>query len=103
MNPPFGTKYQDKLADNENSKFGIDMQFLKLAARMSSKTIYSLNKTVTRDYILKFSSKLGLKMEVISELRYNIPKVEKPNKKIRSTKPKPEIDIEVDFLRFELI
>jgi predicted RNA methylase len=60
MNPPFGTKYQDKQADNENSKFGIDMQFL---------------------YILKFSSKLGLKMEVISELRYNIPKVEKLNQK----------------------
>jgi predicted RNA methylase len=103
MNPPFGTKYQDKLANTENSKFGIDMQFLKLAAKISSNTIYSLNKTVTRDYIQKFSSKLGLKMQVVSELRYNIPKVEKSNKKSHNSKPKSDIDIEVDFLRFEFI
>ncbi len=103
MNPPFGTKFQDKLSNSEDSKFGIDMQFLKLASRLSTNSIYSLNKTVTRDYIRKFSAKLGLSMEVISELRYNIPKVEKSGKKTVTSKAKPEVDIEVDFLRFEFI
>ena len=124
MNPPFGTKFQSntifekdisQLSDTANnndkkliknliadSTLGIDMQFLKLASKIANRSIYSLNKTCTRDFIRKFSSNLGLKMEVISELKYNIPKVEHENTKSRSkTKlQKPDKDIEVDFLRF---
>lgn len=130
MNPPFGTKYQSNElfekeiknttatglsitnADRElinnltvDSTLGIDMQFLKLASKLAQTSIYSLNKTCTREFIKKFSSNLGLKMEVISELRYNIPKVEQQQKqhsKVNKNSKivKPDKDIEVDFLRF---
>jgi rRNA N6-adenosine-methyltransferase METTL5 len=124
MNPPFGTKYQSNaifekelvLKEQTNinkdlirnfsidSTLGIDMQFLKLASKIAKRSIYSLNKTCTRDFIKKFSSNLNLKMEVICELKYNIPKVGQNNKsrmKVKTTKP--EKDIEVDFLRFSFI
>jgi predicted RNA methylase len=118
MNPPFGTKYQSngifekdivKTTDKDtiksltvDSTLGIDMQFLKLASKMAKKSIYSLNKTCTRDFIRKFSLNLGLKMEVISELRYNIPKVENRSKIQQKTKTKDK-DIEVDFIRFSFL
>ena len=122
MNPPFGTKFQSnsifekeisQIEDNKDliraltvdSALGVDMQFLKLASKIAKRTIYSLNKTCTRDFIRKFSSKLNLKMEVICELKYNIPKVEQNNNKSHAKVKiaKPEKDIEVDFLRFTFI
>lgn len=122
MNPPFGTKYQsNQIFEKEvkqtidenaneitnafalNSTLGIDMQFLKLASKLTRNSIYSLNKSCTRDFIRKFSASLGLNMEILSELRYNIPKVEPQNVKSRSktnNTKKPDKDIEVDFIRF---
>lgn len=85
MNPPFGTK--------KNS--GIDMKFLEIALKLAKKTVYSLHKTSTRNYVLKKGRDYGANGKVIAELRYDIPNVFKFHKK-------SSVDIQVDFIRFSL-
>ncbi|XP_043495308.1 rRNA N6-adenosine-methyltransferase METTL5 [Polistes fuscatus] len=85
MNPPFGTK--------KNS--GTDIKFLEVAIKAASNTVYSLHKTSTRDYILSKATQLGAKGTVIAELRYDLPRIYKFHKK-------DSVDIQVDFIRFEL-
>jgi len=100
MNPPFGTKdYKPKANDESGlSSLGIDMKFLKLASLLSSGSIYSIHKTVSRDFIERKAKKWGLRMEVVSELKYNIPKIENRNRKLE--KEAPLKDVYVDFIRF---
>ncbi|XP_058479339.1 rRNA N6-adenosine-methyltransferase METTL5 isoform X2 [Solea solea] len=83
MNPPFGTKHNQ----------GMDMKFLKAALTMAKTAVYSLHKTSTREHIQKKASDWGVKMEVIAELRYDLPASYKFHKK-------KSVDIQVDFLRF---
>ncbi|XP_029385888.1 rRNA N(6)-adenosine-methyltransferase METTL5 [Echeneis naucrates] len=83
MNPPFGTKHNQ----------GMDMKFLKAALTMAETAVYSLHKTSTRDHIQKKAKDWGAKMEVIAELRYDLPASYKFHKK-------KSVDIQVDFLRF---
>lgn len=85
MNPPFGTKHNA----------GIDMKFLEIGTKLARKAVYSLHKTSTRNYVLKKGIQLGTKAKVIAELRYDLPHVYKFHKKA-------SVDIEVDFIRFEL-
>ena len=65
---------------------------------LSSNAIYSLHKTTTRNFLKTKSAQLGLEMEVVNELRYNIPKVDNRNKNLHKTAA--EKDIFVDFIRF---
>ena len=90
MNPPFGTKNN-----------GIDLLFLRLATSLATGAIYSLHKTSTRKFLQAKTESWGLKMEVVRELRYNIPKVDNRNKNLY--KSAPEKDIWVDFLRFTFV
>lgn len=83
MNPPFGTKTK-----------GIDIEFLKIALKLSSGTVYSLHKTSTRDYIIKKANSWGVKADVLAELNFDLPATYKFHKKSC-------VDIEVDFIRFE--
>ncbi|XP_077175884.1 rRNA N(6)-adenosine-methyltransferase METTL5 [Paroedura picta] len=83
MNPPFGTKHNK----------GMDMAFLKTALRMARTAVYSLHKTSTRQHIQKKADDWKVKMDVLAELRYDLPASYKFHKK-RS------VDIEVDFIRF---
>ncbi|XP_066543538.1 rRNA N(6)-adenosine-methyltransferase METTL5 [Amia ocellicauda] len=83
MNPPFGTKHNK----------GMDMHFLKTALNMASNAVYSLHKTSTREHIQKKASDWKVKMEVLAELRYDLPATYKFHKK-------KSVDIEVDFIRF---
>ncbi|XP_043462515.1 rRNA N6-adenosine-methyltransferase METTL5 [Leptopilina heterotoma] len=85
MNPPFGTKHNA----------GIDMKFLEIGTKLARKAVYSLHKRSTRNYVLKKGIQLGTKAKVIAELRYDLPQVYKFHKKA-------SVDIEVDFIRFEL-
>lgn len=85
MNPPFGTK--------QNA--GMDMKFLMAAINVSRGTVYSLHKTSTRDFIRKKMSEVGIKAEVIAELRYNLDSTYKFHKKA-------SVDIEVDCWRIEV-
>ncbi|XP_020507157.1 rRNA N6-adenosine-methyltransferase METTL5 isoform X1 [Labrus bergylta] len=83
MNPPFGTKHN----------LGMDMKFLRAALTMAKTAVYSLHKTSTREHIQKKAHDWGVKMEVIAELRYDLPASYKFHKK-------KSVDIQVDFLRF---
>ncbi|KAG5283662.1 hypothetical protein AALO_G00044570 [Alosa alosa] len=85
MNPPFGTKHNQ----------GIDMKFLKTAITMAKTAVYSLHKTATREHIQKKANDWNVKMEVIAELRYDLPASYKFHKK-------KSVDIQVDFIRFSL-
>jgi predicted RNA methylase len=103
MNPPFGTKNQKISPSTSNAaestkQLGVDLIFLKMASKLSTNAIYSIHKSVTRNYIKNLSKSWNLSMEVVSELRYNIPKVESRNKRLIASAP--EKDIEVDLLRF---
>ncbi len=83
MNPPFGTKHNK----------GIDMIFLKLALYMAQGAVYSLHKTSTRGHIEKKAAEWGFKMEVVAELKFDLPATYKFHKQ-------KSVDIEVDFIRF---
>ncbi|XP_047357496.1 rRNA N6-adenosine-methyltransferase Mettl5 [Vespa velutina] len=85
MNPPFGTK----------KNAGTDIKFLEIAIKAASSAVYSLHKTSTRDYVLSKATQLGAKGTVIAELRYDLPRIYKFHKK-------NSVDIQVDFIRFEL-
>ncbi|KAJ8342328.1 hypothetical protein SKAU_G00322560 [Synaphobranchus kaupii] len=85
MNPPFGTKHNK----------GMDMQFLKTALNMTRTSVYSLHKTATREHIQKKASDWKVKMEVVAELRYDLPASYKFHKK-------KSVDIAVDLMRFSI-
>ncbi|XP_068101678.1 rRNA N6-adenosine-methyltransferase METTL5 [Hyperolius riggenbachi] len=85
MNPPFGTKHNK----------GMDMLFLRAALQMARTSVYSLHKTSTREHIQKKAAEWKVKMDVVAELRYDLPASYKFHKK-------KSVDIEVDFIRFAL-
>ncbi|KZC12793.1 PREDICTED: methyltransferase-like protein 5 [Dufourea novaeangliae] len=85
MNPPFGTKHNS----------GIDMKFLEISMKLASRAVYSLHKTSTRNYILQKAAQFDAKGKIIAELRYDLPKAYKFHKKT-------SVDVQVDFIRFEL-
>jgi predicted RNA methylase len=83
MNPPFGTKHNK----------GIDMEFVRTGLRLAKTAVYSLHKTSTRDHIVKKAKEWGVKMQVVAQLRYDLPASYKHHKKA-------SVDIDVDFIRF---
>lgn len=86
MNPPFGTRQK-----------GADMDFLRVAFRVSRHSIYSLHKSSTREHIKKVATKeLGARSAaVVAQLRYDLP----ATYAFHRQKSK---DIEVDLWRFEV-
>ncbi|NXJ52533.1 METL5 protein, partial [Spizaetus tyrannus] len=86
MNPPFGTKHNK----------GMDMIFLKTALQMAKTAVYSLHKTSTRPHIQKKADEWEVKMEVIAELRYDLPASYKFHKK-KSVSIKPNITEKMPF------
>lgn len=84
MNPPFGTK---------NNK-GIDMFFLQQAVNVAQDVVYSLHKTSTRDYVIKKAEEWNCNVEVVAELKYDLPKTYRFHKK-------QSLDVYVDFVRCE--
>jgi rRNA N6-adenosine-methyltransferase METTL5 len=84
MNPPFGTR-----------NTGIDTAFIE-KAMLYSNVIYSLHKSSTRAHFFRLAESRGYKIEVVAEMKYDIPKTFKYHKE----KSK---DVAVDLLRFEKI
>ena len=84
MNPPFGTRNK-----------GIDVRFIEQAIALRPRAIYSLHKSSTRKFLISKAAEWGLHVEVIAELRFDIPKMYKHHKQKIA-------DVEVDFIRFEL-
>lgn len=93
MNPPFGTKHNR----------GLDLAFVKAGLALIDKrkscheaAVYSLHKTATREHIIKKAqSEWKVKVEVLAQLRYDLPASYKHHKK-------SSVDIDVDLLRFSM-
>ncbi|KAK8736280.1 hypothetical protein OTU49_004910 [Cherax quadricarinatus] len=83
LNPPFGTKQNQ----------GTDLEFLRVALSLSRSAVYSLHKSATRAHVTKKAADWGVKVQVLAQLRYNLPSTYKFHKK-------KSVDIEVDFIRF---
>jgi hypothetical protein len=82
-NPPFGTK------NNE----GIDVQFLKTAIRLARQAVYSFHKTSTRTYMIKLiRESWGLDVEVVAQMKFDIPNMYKFHKE-------KSVDVVVDLIR----
>jgi putative methylase len=61
MNPPFGTK-----------KEHADREFLKKAME-TGEVIYSIHKTATRDYVIKYIHSMERKVDTLLQMRLEIP------------------------------
>ncbi|KAL4517990.1 hypothetical protein Ndes2526A_g02356 [Nannochloris sp. 'desiccata'] len=86
MNPPFGTRIK-----------GADMEFLRVAFKISRHSVYSLHKSSTREHIGKIAIRdlKAKSAEVLAQLRYDLPATYKFHKQ-------KSRDIEVDLWRFEV-
>ncbi|KAJ4952290.1 hypothetical protein NE237_029122 [Protea cynaroides] len=84
MNPPFGTR-----------KKGADMDFLFMALKVASQSVYSLHKTTTREHVKRTALRdfEARSAEVLCELWFDVPQLYKFHKK-------KEVDIAVDLWRF---
>lgn len=83
-NPPFGTKKGNK---------GTDMLFLRQAAQLAGRAVYSFHKTATRAHIQKVAASWGLKAEPLAEMVFDLPKMYKAHRQA-------SVDIRVDLWRF---
>mmetsp|Transcript_4035 Transcript_4035/g.11497 ORF Transcript_4035/g.11497 Transcript_4035/m.11497 type:complete len:306 (-) Transcript_4035:37-954(-) len=83
-NPPFGTK--------QNA--GIDVTFLRAATRMARRSVYSFHKSSTRPYLVKKIKEWGYDVEVVAQMRYDIPKMYQFH-------TKDSVDVEVDLVRVD--
>jgi len=85
-NPPFGTK----------NNAGVDITFLRAATRLARRAVYSFHKSSTRDYLVKTVRGWGYEVEVVAQMKFDIPKMYKFHKK-------DNVDVEVDLIRVILI
>ena len=83
MNPPFGTM--------EDST-GIDAVFVRKALE-SAKIVYSMHKSSTREFWKKKAVELGVQVNVLTEVKFNIEQT------FRFHKYK-SVDIQVDLIQF---
>ncbi|CAB9529119.1 methyltransferase like 5 [Seminavis robusta] len=85
-NPPFGTKHNA----------GMDLQFLQTAIRLARRAVYSFHKTSTRPFLVKTCQSWGLQVQVVAEMKFDIPQMYKFHKQ-------KSMDVQVDLLRIEII
>eukprot|EP00299_Pterocystis_sp_00344_P011123 c5134_g1_i1.p1 GENE.c5134_g1_i1~~c5134_g1_i1.p1 ORF type:complete len:227 (-),score=43.40 c5134_g1_i1:373-1053(-) len=83
MNPPFGTRNK-----------GIDSVFVEKAIELAQSAVYSLHKTSTRDHFIRKAEQWGVAVQVVAELKFDVPA-------IYSFHKKQSKDIEVDLIRFD--
>lgn len=81
-NPPFGTK--------QNA--GVDVTFLRAATRIASRSVYSFHKSSTRAYLVKKVKEWGYDVDVVAQMKYDIPNMYKFHKQ-------DSVDVEVDLIR----
>jgi len=82
-NPPFGTK---------PGNAGIDVTFLRTAIRLARRSVYSFHKSSTREYLLKTVASWGYQVEVVAQMKFDIPKMYKFHSK-------DIVDVDVDLIR----
>ena len=84
MNPPFGTRHP-----------GIDISFLQSALSLAPNAVYSLHKSSTRRGISRRCEQMNVDMEVLAELRFDLPATYQFHRQ-------KSADVLVDFIRFSL-
>ncbi|OAF72166.1 Methyltransferase-like protein 5 [Intoshia linei] len=84
MNPPFGTKVK-----------GIDLLFLKFAADLNPKSIYSLHKSTTTKHLIKKAVQYNLTGNVLAKLNYDLYSTFNFHKS-------KCVNIDVDFIKWNL-
>jgi predicted RNA methylase len=84
-NPPFGTK----------NNAGMDVRFLRTATRLAKRSVYSFHKSSTRDYLVRKIQEWGMTVEIVAEMRFELPQTYKFHKE-------KSVDIEVDLIRVML-
>ena len=72
----------------------MDILFLQSAIAVAQNAVYSLHKTSTRDHVIKKAREMDCSVEVLAELKYDLPKTYKFHKK-------QSLDVYVDFIRCE--
>ena len=82
-NPPFGTK---------PGNAGIDVTFLRTAIRLARRSVYSFHKLSTREYLLKTGASWGYHVDVVAQMKFDIPKMYKFHSK-------DIVDVDVDLIR----
>jgi predicted RNA methylase len=82
-NPPFGTK---------PGNAGIDVTFLRTAIRLARRSVYSFHKSSTREYLLKTVASWGYQVEVVAQMKFDIPKMYKFHSR-------DIVDVDVDLIR----
>jgi predicted RNA methylase len=85
-NPPFGTKHNA----------GMDLRFLRTATRLARRAVYSFHKTTTRDFMIAQVTSWGYEVQVVAEMKFDLPNVYKFH-------TKKSVDIEVDLIRVRLV
>jgi len=85
-NPPFGTK----------QNMGIDIAFLRAATRLARRAVWSFHKSSTRSFLVKTVEEWGYNVEVVAQMKFDIPKIYKFH-------TKENVNIEVDLIRILLI
>jgi predicted RNA methylase len=86
-NPPFGTKPGNS---------GIDISFLRTAVRLAKRSVYSFHKSSTRQYLIKTVESWGYEVDVVAEMKFDIPKLYKFHSK-------DNVDVDVDLIRVNLL
>jgi len=86
-NPPFGTK---------PGNAGIDVTFLRTAVRLAKRSVYSFHKSSTRQYLIKTVESWGYEVDVVAEMKFDIPKLYKFHSK-------DNVDVDVDLIRVNLL
>ena len=86
-NPPFGTK---------PGNAGIDITFLRTAIRLARRAVYSFHKTSTRQYLIKTVESWGYEIEIVAQMKFDIPKLYKFH-------TKDNVDVDVDLIRVNLV
>uniref|UniRef100_A0A8D1RSL5 Methyltransferase 5, N6-adenosine n=2 Tax=Sus scrofa TaxID=9823 RepID=A0A8D1RSL5_PIG len=66
---------------------GTDIAFLKTALEMARTAVYSLHKSSTREHIQKKAAEWKIKIDIIAELRYDLPASYTFHKKKSATIP----------------
>jgi predicted RNA methylase len=84
MNPPFGTRLA-----------GVDTTFVLqgLHAVNATGKVYSLHKSSTRSHFIRLAESLGVGLQVVAELRFDLPATYAFHREA-------SVDIAVDLLRF---
>ena len=81
-NPPFGTKHNA----------GMDICFLQTATRLARRAVYSFHKTSTRAFLIQTIESWGYQVQVIAEMKFDIPNT-------YAFHQKKSIDVDVDLIR----